>query len=92
MGRGRKSQCTPERIEIIAKAIKGGKSYKDAYTAAGISHTTFYKWLNENVEFADVIKKAEQEYNEWYNATIIQDAKRSLRFRHSLRITKIVFH
>ena len=79
MGRGRKSNCTPERVEIITKAIKAGKSYKDAYTAAGVSYTSFYKWLNENIEFADAIKKAEAEYNEWYNATIVQDAKRSLR-------------
>lgn len=79
MGRGRKSNCTPERVEIITKAIKAGKSYKDAYTAAGVSYTSFYKWLNENIEFADAVKKAEQEYNEWYNATIVQDAKRSLR-------------
>lgn len=79
MGRGRKSMYTPERVQQITKAIAAGKSYKDAYTAAGISYQTFYQWLNEKVEFNDAIKKAEQEYNEWYNATIIQDAKRSLR-------------
>lgn len=79
MARGRKSLCTPERVEIITKAIAAGKSYKDAYTAAGISYQTFYQWLNEKVEFNDLVKKAESEYNEWYNATIVQDAKRSLR-------------
>ena len=79
MGRGRKSKYTPERVQIITKAIANGKSYKDAYTAAGVGRTVFYEWITENAEFAEAIKKAEQEYNEWYNSTIVQDAKRSLR-------------
>lgn len=79
MGRGRKSMYTPERVETITKAIKAGQTYKDAYTAAGITYTTFYKWLNEKSEFVDAVKKAESEYNEWYNTTLVQDCKRSLR-------------
>lgn len=79
MGRGRKSLYTPERVDIITKAIKAGKSYKDAYTAAGIGKDAFYDWIRDKSEFSDAIKKAEAEYNEWYNATIVQDAKRSLR-------------
>ena len=52
MGRGRKSKYTPERVQIITKAIANGKSYKDAYTAAGVSRTVFYEWITENADFA----------------------------------------
>lgn len=79
MGRGRKSKYTPERVEIITKAIADGKTYKDAFTLAGIGKDAFYEWINNKPEFADAIKKAEAEYSEWYNSTIVQDAKRSLR-------------
>lgn len=79
MGRGRKSLYTPERVEIITKAIKAGRTYKDAFTAAGIGKDAFYAWLHDKPEFADAVKKAEQEYNEWYNTTLVQDCKRSLR-------------
>lgn len=79
MARGRKSKYTPERVDIIRKAIAEGKTYKDAYTLAGIGKDAFYEWINNKPEFADIVKKAEQEYNEWYNTTLVQDCKRSLR-------------
>lgn len=79
MARGRKSKYTPERVEIITKAIAAGKTYKQAFEAAGIGKDAFYNWLNEKQEFNEAIKKAEQEYNEWYNTGIVQDAKKSLR-------------
>lgn len=79
MGRGRKSMYTPERVEIITKAIKAGRTYKDAFTSAGIGKDAFYAWLHDKPEFADAVKNAEREYNEWYNTTLVQDCKRSLR-------------
>lgn len=79
MGRGRKSKYTPERVEIITKAIADGKTYKDAYTAAGIGKDAFYEWINDKPEFAEAVKKAEAIYTEWYNTTLVQDCKRSLR-------------
>lgn len=57
MGRGRKSLCTPERVEIITKAIADGKTYKDAYTLAGIGKDAFYEWINNKPEFADAVKR-----------------------------------
>lgn len=77
--RGRKSELTPERINIMTRIIADGGTDEQAYKAAGISYETFYRWLRENNEFRDAIQKAEQEYNQWYNAGIVQDAKKSLR-------------
>lgn len=79
MGRGRKSKYTPERVEIITKAIADGKTYKEAYTMAGIGKDAFYDWINDKPEFAEAVKRAEAIYNEWYNTTLVQDCKRSLR-------------
>ena len=76
--RGRKPQWTDAKVEAMCKAIATGKSYKDAYTAARVSHTTFYKHFNEDVEFNAKIKKAEQEYQEWYDSQLVVDSKRSL--------------
>lgn len=75
---GRKPQWTDAKVEQMCKAIAAGKSYKDAYTAARVSHTTFYKHFNEDVEFNAKIKKAEQEYQEWYDSQLVVDCKRSL--------------
>lgn len=76
--RGRKPQWTDAKVEAMCKAIAAGKSYKDAYTAARISHTTFYKHFNEDVEFNAKIKKAEAEYQEYYDSQLVVDCKRSL--------------
>lgn len=75
---GRKPQWTDAKVEQMCKAIAAGKSYKDAYTAARVSHTTFYKHFNEDVEFNAKIKKAEQTYQDWYDSQLVVDCKRSL--------------
>ena len=75
---GRKPQWTDAKVEIMVKAIAAGKSYKDAYTAARVSHTTFYKHFNEDAEFNARVKKAEQDYQEYYNSQLVVDCKRSL--------------
>ena len=76
--RGRKPQWTDAKVEIMCKAIAAGKSYKDAFTAARVSKAAFYKHLAEDVYFKDRVKKAEQEYQEWYDAQLVVDCKRSL--------------
>ena len=76
--RGRKPQWTDAKVELICKAIAAGKSYKDAYTAARISHTTFFRHLNEDSEFCALVKKAEREYQDWYDSQLVVDGKRSL--------------
>ena len=75
---GRKPQWTDAKVDAMCKAIAAGKSYKDAYTAARVSHTTFYKHFNEDVEFNARVKKAEQEYQEYYDSQLVVDCKRSL--------------
>lgn len=75
---GRKPQWTDAKVEIMVKAIAAGKSYKDAYTAARVSHTTFYKHYNEDAEFNARVKKAEQDYQEYYDSQLVVDCKRSL--------------
>ena len=75
---GRKPQWTDAKVEIMCKAIAAGKSYKDAYTAARVSHTAFYSHLNNDAEFLERVKKAEQEYQEYYDSQLVVDCKRSL--------------
>ena len=75
---GRKPQWTDAKVEQMCKAIAAGKSYKDAYTAARVSHTTFFRHLNEDSEFCALVKKAEQEYQDWYDSQLVVDCKRSL--------------
>lgn len=76
--KGRKPQWTDAKVEIMCKAIASGKSYKDAYTAARVSHQTFYRHLNEDSEFCERVKRAEQEYQNWYDSQLVVDCKRSL--------------
>ena len=76
--KGRKPQWTDAKVETMCKAIAAGRSYKEADTAVRISYTTFYKRLNEDVEFAERVKRAEAEYQEWYDSQIVVECKRSL--------------
>lgn len=76
--KGRKPQWTETKVEIMCKAIAAGKSYKDAYRAARVSHQTFYRHLNEDSEFCERVKRAEQEYQEYYDSQLVVDCKRSL--------------
>ena len=75
---GRKPQWTAAKVEIMCKAIAAGKSYKDAFTAARVSSRAFYYHLRDDLQFLQAVKKAEQEYQEWYDAQLVVDCKRSL--------------
>lgn len=75
---GRKPQWTDAKVGIMCKAISIGKSYKDAYTAARVSKATFYAHLANDSDFSDRVKRAEQEYQEWYDSQLVVDCKRSL--------------
>lgn len=76
--KGRKPQWTDTKVEIMCKAIAAGKSYKDAFTAARVSKATFYAHLANDLDFSDRVKKAEQEYQDWYDSQLVVDCKRSL--------------
>ncbi len=43
--RGRRTLCTPEIIEAIAKYIAEGSTQKDAAILAGVSESVFYRWM-----------------------------------------------
>ena len=75
---GRKPQWTDAKVEIMCKAIAAGKSYKDAFTAARVSSRAFYYHLRDDVQFLQAVKKAEQEYQDWYDSQLVIDCKRSL--------------
>ena len=76
--RGRKPQWTDAKVEIMCKAIAAGKSYKEAYTAARVSERSFYYHLRDDVQFLQLVKKAEAEYQEYYDSQLVVDCKRSL--------------
>ena len=75
---GRKPQWTDAKVDIMCKAIAAGKSYKDAFTAARVGKTAFYSHLGNDANFAERVKKAEQEYQDWYDSQLVVDSKRSL--------------
>lgn len=75
---GRKPKYTPERVEIITKAIREGKTQEYAYTSAGISKQTFHVWMSTKNDFRDAVKKAESEYLDWCNAELVKSATASL--------------
>ena len=76
--RGRKPQWTDAKVETMCKAIAAGKSYKEAYTAARVSERSFYYHLRDDVQFLQLVKKAEAEYQEYYDSQLVVDCKRSL--------------
>ena len=75
---GRKPQWTDAKVDIMCKAIAAGKSYKDAYTSARVGHDSFYRHLRDDSEFSAKVKRAEQDYQEWYDSQLVVDSKRSL--------------
>lgn len=75
---GRKPQWTQAKVDLMCKMIAQGKSHKDAYTAARVSYTTFYAHLKTDNEFIESVKKAEAEYQQWYDSQLVVDCKRSL--------------
>lgn len=76
--RGRKPQWTDAKVDIMCKAIAAGKSYKDSFTMARVSKAAFYKHLADDMDFKDRVKRAEQEYQEYYDSQLVVDCKRSL--------------
>jgi hypothetical protein len=76
--RGRKPQWTQNKVDIMCKAIADGKSYKDAMAMAKVGHTAFYAHLSNDADFKERVRKAEADYQELYDATIVVECKRSL--------------
>lgn len=77
--KGRKPKYTPERVTAICRAIADGETIQTACKRGGISDDTFMRWRANNSEFAQMLKRAEQEYNDWYNNELVRDCKKSLK-------------
>lgn len=75
---GRKPKYTPERVAKICKGISEGQTEKDSCLTAGISVATFHLWLSQKVEFSEAVKKAKQDYQNWLDKHLLEDAERGL--------------
>lgn len=49
----------------IIKSISQGSTFDQAAEYAGISRTTFYEWKATKPDFADAVKKAEEERDDY---------------------------
>ena len=76
--RGRKAKYSPERVAKICEEIAKGATFERAAKIGGISTSTFFEWQNTKPEFSDAVKKAQANYEKWYEGEIVGDCKRSL--------------
>ena len=45
--------------QAIVHALQMGNTRTASWQYAGVSHQTFYRWLNENVKFCEAVTRAE---------------------------------
>lgn len=50
---------TPERVDAIANALRAGNTRRAAAAYGEIDRATFYRWLDEDATFRDMVEKAE---------------------------------
>ena len=62
---GRPSKLTEERQERIIQLIRGGNFASTAAEAAGISESTFYRWMKTGKESAEAIQKWDERVEAW---------------------------
>ena len=55
----RKTKYTPELVKTITDALGMGATIKDACALAGISHETYFTWVNEKSDFSDATTHAQ---------------------------------
>ena len=71
--------CNKARIEKICKAIENGETNATAAKLGGITYGTFARWMNENSDFRNAVKKAKEAFEDWQMNGILEDAKKSLK-------------
>ena len=71
---GRPTKYTPDTVKKITDALKIGATRKASSGAAGIDQVTFCRWMNDNVNFASVVMRAEHEAELKYTARIAREA------------------
>lgn len=70
--RPRNSQVTDVRVAAILDALRFGCTRRAASGAAGISHATFYRMLDEDATLRDEVEKAEAEAERTYTSVVAQ--------------------
>ncbi len=76
---GRKPLYTPERVAKICEAIRNGETNAMASKIGGIHVATFCEWQNTKPEFAEAVKRAKADFEDWQLHGILEDAKKSLK-------------
>lgn len=64
-----KPKLTEEMVDTIVDLKRNGLNDKDIYEAIGVSHTSFYRWINNpqtklQRALGERLKKAESDYKE----------------------------
>ena len=75
-GAGRPTKYSPEVVQRLTDALRGGNTRRASCAVAGISQETLARWLAENADFRDTVEKAEGEA-EARNLAVIQDATKT---------------
>lgn len=58
---GRPTKITPEVVSILADCLRQGMTIREACLQAVISHDTYYNRLKNDVQFADIMDRAQMQ-------------------------------
>jgi hypothetical protein len=70
VGDGRPSKATPERIEAILEALRGGATRQAAAGFADVHYATMARWVGDNVDFRAAVENAEQAAEAYYTSVV----------------------
>lgn len=68
-----------ELLRIICDALENGTTRRAACAAAGITHTTFYGWLNDYPAVLDAVSRAEAVCQQRMEAKLVKAADNDWR-------------
>jgi len=74
--KGRHTKRTKETSDKVYEAISDGNTHKVAAALAGIHVSTFYRWMEDDSEFSDTVRKAEA-FSESFHVEQIRKASNS---------------
>ena len=70
----RNSKMTDARVEAILNALRQGCTRRAAAAVGGISHTTLYDWIGNDLTLAASIERAEGEAEATFTAIVAKAA------------------
>lgn len=73
---GRHAKRSPEREEAVLNQLRVGNTRRASHLAAGVSHQTFYNWL-EDGRFLEAVEHAEAEAETRYVGQVAKHAVKS---------------